>query len=162
MGVYLWVGVTMNDLIPQIALQQDEDATPIPFRFLALVQESDKPNQNRRVFPRKVLEQQIERLQEDVRNRSLLGELGVPIDTIIHFDKASHVILDLYMSGNNLMAEIEVLDTPAGQQLRSLLGAGVPIGFRMSGVGSGDNIDGNFVVNETYKLIQIFACNNPA
>lgn len=135
---------------------------PPPFKFLALIQEADKPNQNRRVFPRKVLEQQVERLQEDVRNRRLLGELGVPGEAVIRFNKASHVILDLYMSDNNLMAEIEVLDTPAGKQLRSLLSAGVPIGFRMSGVGDGDSIGGNFVVNESYKLIQIFACNNPA
>ena len=44
----------------------------------------------------------------------------------------SHHVIDLYMSGNNLMAEIEIINTTPGQQLRSLLSAGVPIGFRMS------------------------------
>lgn len=149
-------------MIPQIALQQDEDITP-PFRLLVLVQEADKPNRNRRIYPRKVLEQQVERLQEYVHNRSLMGELGVPKEAIIHVSGVSHVITDLYMSENNLMAEIEVLNTPSGQQLRALLSAGVSIGFRMSGVGGGttDNT-GNFVVDESYKMIQIFACSDPA
>lgn len=150
-------------MITQIVQSEDEENTqPAPFRLLAVIQEADKPNTNRRVYPRKVLEQQIERLKDDVNNRRLLGELGVPVDTVIHFAKASHTIIDLFMSEDKLMAEIELLGTIPGQQLRALLTAGIPVGFRMSGVGDGDNIGGNFVVNDSYKLIQIFACNNPA
>lgn len=150
-------------MIPQIALQQDEENTAPLFRLLAVVQEADKPNRNRRIYPRKILEQQVERLKEYVHNRSLMGELGVPKEAIIHVSGVSHVITDLYMSDNNLMAEIEVLNTPPGQQLCALLSSGIPIGFRMSGVGGGyaDNA-GNFVVDESYKMIQIFACSDPA
>lgn len=71
----------MDDMIPQIALQQDEDAPPPPpFRLLTLVQEADNPNQNRRVYPRKILEHQVEIFQEYITNRLAMGELGIPGD----------------------------------------------------------------------------------
>lgn len=156
----------MDDFIPNIAIQQPDEEVAFqepPLRLMAVIQEADIINKNRRIYPRKVLEQQIERLQDDIRNRSWMGELGVPIEAMIHFSKASHLVIDLFMSDNKMMAEIEVLDTPSGQQLRTLLSAGVPIGFRMSGVGGGILDDyGRFVVDESYKLIQIFACNDPA
>jgi hypothetical protein len=61
------------------------------------------------------------------------------------------------MEDNKVMAEIETLDTPPGRDLRNLLSAGVPIGFRMSGVGNGKvDENNNLVINE------IFATNDPA
>ena len=157
----------MDDFIPNIAIQQPDDESVMvqepPLRLMAVIQEADTINLNRRIYPRKVLEQQIDRLQDDVRNRRYMGELGVPVEAMVHFSKASHLVTDLFMSDNKMMAEIEVLDTPAGQQLKTLLSAGVPIGFRMSGVGGGKLDDyGRFVVDESYKLVQIFACNDPA
>ena len=140
----------------------EEKETLLPFKLLAVVQEADVPNKNNRIYPKLVLDQQVERLQEPVRNRSLFGELGIPTESVVHLDKASHLVTDLYMSDNKLMAEIEVLDSPLGAQLRSLLSAGVSIGFRMSGLGEG-KLDqyGNFVL-DSYNLVQIFACSDPA
>lgn len=132
-------------------------------KFVVTVAEADTPNKNKRVYPRHVLEQQVERMKETIKQRALMGETGTPKQAAIQAGKASHIVTDMYMEGDCLMAEIEILDTPAGQDLKSLLSAGIPIGFRMSGVGGGDvDKEGNFVVNDSYKMIQIFATNDPA
>lgn len=132
-------------------------------KLTAVVCEAGVPNKNRRIYPKHVLEQQIVRMQDSINQRTWMGELGVPKSTIINHSKASHLIIALYMDDDKLIADIETLVTLPGKDLRNLLAAGVDIGFRMSGVGGGKvNDDGNLVIDESYKLIQIFACNDPA
>ena len=129
-------------------------------KFIALICESNKPNANNRIYPKDILAEQVDSLQDDVKQRRLMGELGQPSDATIHLDKVSHIITDLYMSDNLMMAEIEVLDTTNGKKLKELLSNG-QVGFRMSGIGSGTMKYNQFIIDE-FKLIQIFACENPA
>lgn len=121
------------------------------------VAEAETADKNKLLFPRAVFEAQIKRLKETIEGRGFMGELGRGTDSIVHMALVSHLVRDLWLDGNTLMAEIEVLNTPAGKTLQHLLNAGVKVEFKITGVGGVDVVDGGQVVRESYKLIQIYA-----
>ena len=84
-------------------------------------------------------------------------------DSIIHFDKCSHIVTKLWWDGNSLMGEGEILDTPHGKILKALLNNGVRIGISSRGVGSGKvDENGILVIGESYKLITFDAVADPS
>lgn len=84
-------------------------------------------------------------------------------DSIIHFENASHLVTKLWWEKNTLMGEGEVLDTPSGKLLKSLINSGVRVGISSRGVGNGTtNEDGVLVIGESYKLITFDAVADPS
>src|SRR6185312_286275 len=108
-------------------------------------------------------ESNVKRLKDALNKRGLLGELDHPTDSIIHFEKSSHLVTKLWWEHSTLMGEGEVLDTPAGKVLRSLINSGVRVGISSRGVGNGStNEDGVLVIGESYKLITFDAVADPS
>lgn len=132
-------------------------------KFRGKLQEAECVNKNKRMYPFSVLDENVQKLQEVVKARGLLGELDHPTDSIIHFKDASHVITKLWWEGNILMGEGEILPTAMGRQLRALLESGIRIGMSSRGVGNGKvNENGVLVIGEGYKLITFDAVADPS
>lgn len=132
-------------------------------RFKGKFQEAEAINKNRRRYPYKVLDENVKKLNSTIKSRGLVGELDHPTDSIIHFEKASHVITKLWWEGNNLMGEGEILNTPHGKILKSLLSDGVRIGISSRGVGNGrTDENGVLEISESYKLITFDAVADPS
>ena len=132
-------------------------------KFRGKFQEAEAINKNKRMYPYDVLNENIKKLQECVKHRGLIGELDHPTDSIIHFEKASHVITRLWWDGNIMMGEGEILNTPHGKILKSLLNDGVRIGISSRGVGNGKvDENGILVIGESYKLITFDAVADPS
>lgn len=131
--------------------------------FEGKFQEAEAVNKNKRSYPRQVLEANVRQLQEAIKNRRLLGELDHPLDSIVHFANASHLITKLWWEGNILMGQGQILNTPHGKLLKSLINDGVSIGISSRGVGSGKvNEAGVLVIGESYKLITFDAVVDPS
>jgi hypothetical protein len=125
-------------------------------KFRAIVLEADKPNKNNRIYPKELLERVITENQETVKGRAMMGQIGFPGDSIIRIANVSHVVTDLAFTDGAMVAEIEVLNTPAGLSLQAMMDSGVEIALRPQGIGGGDVDDnGNFVLDDSYKLISI-------
>lgn len=132
-------------------------------RFRGKFQEAEAVNKNNRSYPFGVLDENVKKLQEVVSSRGLVGELDHPTDSIIHFEKASHVVTKLWWEGNTLMGEGEILPTPAGEILKALIGSGVRVGISSRGVGSGKvDENGILVISNSYKLITFDAVADPS
>src|SRR4051812_23920157 len=95
---------------PEIILCESQTGGALKFR--GKFQEANAVNKNKRMYPYDVLDLNVRRLGESLSGRGLLGELDHPQDSIIHFDKASHIITKLWWDGNTLMGEGEILPTP--------------------------------------------------
>jgi len=146
---------------PEIVLSEDTGRGPV--KFTGKFQESNAVNKNKRMYPHDVLDSNLKRLEEAVKGRGLTGELDHSSDSIIHFDKASHLITKLWWDGNTLMGEAEILPTPHGMILRKLLEAGVRVGISSRGVGNGQvNNEGVLVIGESYKLITFDVVADPS
>jgi len=152
------------DCVGSACLTVNEDTKPGgPLKFRGKFQEANAVNKNRRMYPYEILEGNVTRLGDSVKHRGLVGELDHPTDSIIHFENASHLITKLWWDGNVLMGEGEVLNTPSGKVLRSLIEAGVRVGISSRGVGNGQvNNEGVLVIGESYKLITFDAVADPS
>lgn len=132
-------------------------------KFRGKFQEAEAVNKNKRMYPYDVLNENIGRLQEAINDRRLVGELDHPTDSIIHFANTSHVVTKLWWEGNTLMGEGDILNTPSGMILKSLIDGGVKVGISSRGVGNGKvNEDGILVIGESYKLITFDAVADPS
>jgi hypothetical protein len=135
-----------------------------PLRFKGIFSEADRPNGNKRVYSKRLLEREVKKLQGQINDRRLLGELDHPSDEIVHLGNVSHVITNLSIQGNHVMGEGEVLNTPAGKVLAELLRAGVKLGISSRGTGSVDldEAGAHYVVGENYNMITFDMVSEPS
>lgn len=132
-------------------------------RFRGKFQEADEINKNKRFYGRNILDREVNRLAECIGERRLFGELDHPTNSIIHLENASHLITKLFWEGNKLMGEGEMLLTPAGMILESIIRSGIPVGISSRGVGTGrTRKDGVMVIDENFKLITFDVVADPS
>jgi len=106
-------------------------------RLQGKFQKCDEQNNNGRVYPKKVLESQVKAIQDKINERSLVGALDHPANDAIHLSQASHLITKLWVEKNgDVMGECEILSTPNGKIVESLLNDDVKVGISSRGVGS--------------------------
>jgi len=160
MSNMLLVDCCLNSGI-ELSLNESSDRGLTKFR--GKFQEANKENKNRRVYTYEVLDENVSKLNECIKARGLVGELDHPEDSIIHFEKASHVITKLWWEGNVMMGEGEILNTPHGKILKALINDGVRVGVSSRGVGNGKvNENGVLVISESYKLITFDVVADPS
>ncbi len=113
---------------------------------------ADIPNKNNRIYPKDVLVGVVRNFKP-----VMVGYLGMPQDAFYAVGAFSHLIEKLEISEHNdLVADIQILDTGQGNALLNLLSSR-EIAFRMQGFGTIDIVDGSEVVGSDYKLVAINA-----
>ena len=98
--------------------------------------QSNKQNKNGRLYPRNVMEKEVSRYQELIREKRSLGELGHPPNPTVNLDKVSHLITELRMSGDDVIGRAKILSTPMGKIAESLISEGAGLGVSSRGLGS--------------------------
>lgn len=132
-------------------------------KFKGKFQEAEAINKNNRRYPFDVLDENVKKLMPIVNARGLIGELDHANDSIVHFERASHLITKLWWEGNTLMGEGEILNTPHGRILKALLNDGVRVGVSSRGVGNGKvDESGILIIGESYKLITFDVVADPS
>lgn len=136
-------GQLLVDTIPFKILRKERvmsedihgNSSPV-LRIGGQFQRAGRPNANGRIYPLDVLAEAVERLQEDIKARRVMGEYDHPPDAKIHLDRVSHLITKLWMEGDVVFGEAEVLEkTLLGSQLKGLIESKVNIGISSRGVG---------------------------
>jgi len=118
-----------------------------------VMQMSETKNGNGRVYPHAILEREVKKYTEAVKQRRALGELDHPESGVVNLQNCSHLVTDIWMEGNKCMGKIEVLGTPAGKILESLVEAEIPCGISSRGMGSISERDGVTMVEDDFQLI---------
>jgi len=117
------------------------------------LQEADVQNGNGRVYPHSVLMREMKNYAKLVKEQRALGELDHPDDSVINLKNASHMIIDVWWDNKNVMGKVKVLNTPAGEILRSLVDSGVKLGISSRGMGSVSEHQGRTIVEDDFQLI---------
>jgi len=126
-------------------------------------QKCDEQNNNGRIYPRKILESQVQKIQEKINDRSLVGALDHPANDAIHLSQASHLITGLSVDkSGDVIGECEILSTPNGKIVEALINDGVKIGISSRGVGSVSEGREGKIVNEDFKLITFDLVSDPS
>ena len=118
-----------------------------------VMQRADAQNGNGRVYPKGILEREIENYTKIVKERRALGELDHPDDSVVNLKNASHMITEVWWDGNDVMGKAQILNTPSGQVLRELVNAGVKLGISSRGLGSVSEQMGKTIVEDDFQLI---------
>lgn len=125
-------------------------------------QMAETKNCNGRIYPLALLEREVQKLQPQVRSRSLFGELDHPTIVATSLQNASHVITDLYMNGNEVIGEYEVLETTKGKDLKAILEAKCKPGISSRGSGSLIREGSDLKVAHDFKLVSFDAVADPS
>lgn len=132
-------------------------------KLRGIFQKCDEQNNNGRIYPRKVLENQVSNIQEKIADRSLVGALDHPPNDAIHLSQASHLITKLWVEPNGqVMGECEILSTPNGQIVKALINDGVKIGISSRGLGTVTESSKGKYVNEDFRLITFDLVSDPS
>lgn len=138
---------------------------PITLKNIIL-QKAETRNQNGRIYPSHVLKREMDNYMKAIRERRAVGELDHPERSTVNLAEVSHLITNSYWDGNVVRGDIEVLPTPKGKIMESLLEAGVLMGVSSRGVGSTDKqhtSEGEVdMVNDDYNIICFDAVSEPS
>ena len=118
-----------------------------------VIQSADNLNGNGRVYPRNVLAREIENYGRLCKERRSVGELDHPDESVVNLKNVSHLVLDVWWDRSNVMGKIEVLPTPSGEILKSLIQSGVKLGISSRGLGSVRKESARTIVEDDFQLI---------
>ena len=129
-----------------------------------LMQVAGGTNGNGRIYPRQILEREVNKLKEtSIAQGNAFGELDHPDSPLVQLKNASHIIKDLWWEGNNLMGRVEILNTPFGNIVSEILKAGYAVGISSRGTGSvTETEDGQVIVNDDFDLVTWDFVSNPS
>ena len=126
------------------------------------MQMAEVQNGNGRIYPMSVLQREVEAYKQAVQSRRALGELDHPDSSVVNLANCSHLVTDIWMEGNKCIGKIEVLKTPSGMILESLIRAGVPCGISSRGMGSVRESNGRTMVEDDFQLICFDMVSDPS
>lgn len=118
-----------------------------------ILQKADTLNQNGRIYPRPILEREVRNYQKFIQENRALGECDHPDTSVVELKNASHIIREAHMDGDICYGTVELLDTPTGKILQSLVESGITLGISSRGVGSTRNEGDYVVVQDDFQLI---------
>ncbi len=118
-----------------------------------ILQKSDTLNQNGRVYPREILTREVRNYQKFIKENRALGECDHPDSSVVELKNASHIVREAHMDGDVCYGTVELLDTPSGKILQSLVESGVTLGISSRGVGSTRRDGDRDVVQDDFQLI---------
>jgi len=118
-----------------------------------ILQKSDTLNQNGRVYPEPILAREVRNYQKFISENRALGECDHPDSSVVELKNASHIIREAHMDDGTVFGTVELLDTPSGKILQSLVESGVTLGISSRGVGSTKREGDHDVVQDDFQLI---------
>jgi|TARA_Y100001963_G_scaffold159952_1_gene266450 hypothetical protein len=126
-----------------------------PLMVTGVLQRAEDKNQNGRVYPREILKREIDNyIQGPIKDNRAMGELDHPESSVINLQNVSHTVKKCWWDGDDVVGNVEILNTPAGNILKALFAAGITVGISSRGMGSVKEISESTVeVQDDFELL---------
>lgn len=119
-----------------------------------ILQKANTVNQNGRIYPKDVLQREIENYRKLIKERRALGECDHAEEPVVNLKHTSHVITDVWWEGDVVMGQIEILEgMDQGRQVKTLFENGIKVGISSRAIGSVKTINGIHYVQDDLQLI---------
>ena len=121
---------------PKVKLSEgkkSENGNPIVEGILATC---EVKNGNGRYYKKDLWQREMDKYDEVIKENRAVGELDHPESSVVNLKNVSHNITDTWWDGDNIMGKIEILPTPSGNILKSLIDSGITVGVSSRGMGS--------------------------
>jgi len=126
------------------------------------LQKADTKNGNGRIYPKKILQREVENYRKLVSEKRALGELDHPDSSVIELKNASHLVSFIEMKNDEVIGKLRILDTPSGKIAKDLIRGGVKLGVSSRGLGSTKEQGGETVVQDDFQLICFDLVSEPS
>ena len=132
-----------------------------------VLQRAEAKNQNGRIYPKEVLVREAKKYHKEfIKQSRAMGELDHPESSVVNLANVSHNIKEMHWEGDNLLGEVEVLGTPAGNILKELFKSGIKLGISSRGMGSVETVseagEQSQEVQPDFELIAFDFVSNPS
>ena len=108
-----------------------------PLIVTGVLQRAEAKNQNGRVYPADILKREVEEyMKGPIAENRAMGELDHPESSVINLQNVSHTVKKCWWEGDDVVGDVEILATPAGNILKALFAAGITVGISSRGMGS--------------------------
>lgn len=130
----------------------------------ALLQRAEKENKNGRIYPKKLLEREVNSYMVLIKAGNALGECDHPEESVVSLKSNPHRIVELWWDNNDLYGKLELLVSKAWKENGTecnyadrtatlIKDYGVNVGISSRGVGSLKSIGGKNIVQDDFELI---------
>ena len=110
-------------------------------------------NGNGRYYSKELWKRELDKYMTLVKERRACGELDHPDSQVVNLKNVSHNIASIWWDGDNIMGKIEILPTPSGNILKSLIGSGIKVGVSSRGMGSLKQVGEVLEVQDDFELL---------
>ena len=141
----------VNKLLVERSIKENK-----PLVVTGVLQRAEAKNQNGRVYPKEILKREVKAYMEGpVKENRAMGELDHPESSVINLQNVSHTIKKCWWDGDDVVGDVEILTTPAGNILKALFASGITVGISSRGMGSvKENMsEGTVEVQDDYDLL---------
>jgi hypothetical protein len=123
---------------------------------------AEQKNQNGRIYKLDEMVKEVSRYTDDmVKSRRAIGEMNHPQSTEVNPVNACHLVTELKQSGNYFMGKSQVLNTPMGLLLKSLIQDNIKMGISSRALGNiNETSDAKHVSN--FHLICLDVVHQPS
>jgi hypothetical protein len=143
-------------------LEEKKEAGGSNLYIEGIFMQADKQNKNGRMYPKGIMEKEVARYQDLIREKRSLGELGHPPNPTINLNQVSHLITELRMDGSNVIGKAKILGTPMGKIAENFIREGVSLGVSSRGVGSLKERNGINEVQDDFHLATVDIVADPS
>lgn len=119
--------------------------------IMGIFSSAEAKNRNGRYYPKSLLEREMDKLMESIKQNTCVGQLSHPETPETDLEKAAILIEELKWKDNDIMGKAKVLSTPSGAVLKSLIKDNVRVGVSSRGLGTVNEQDGK--VNDDFQLL---------
>jgi hypothetical protein len=154
----------ITDVLEESKLIIEENDGVKNYFIEGIFMQSGIKNRNGRMYPREVMEGQINKYNENFVTRGrAMGELGHPENPTVNLERVSHNIVRLqYESQTDVTGRAKLLDTPYGNIAKSLVKEGIQLGVSSRGLGSIKESGGAAVVQNDFYLAAVDIVADPS
>lgn len=145
------------------SIEGGEFHCPYPFIVDAVFQKFGIENANGRIYPEHILKREVEKYQQNIKERRAIGECNHPAESVIDLSRVAINIVELHWEQNTLVGKLEVLISEAfrrngiiccqGDQVAHLLLNGIKIGVSSRGLGTVTQKMGVLYVADDYEIV---------
>lgn len=153
--------------VSEFDLKESPDRSGILGSMEGTFAEFNTTNRNNRVYTKELWESVIDSdyVQEMMENNTLFGEADHPEDRFeISLPEISHVVTDLWIDEDKeeVRGKMDILDTPNGRILKTIVEYGSKIGISSRACGSIEEKEGSdYVKEDDYTFFTFDTVSNP-
>jgi len=138
----------------------DEQGRPRKLFMKGIFIQGGVRNHNGRIYPVSEIRKAVEHINDCIRRgESVIGEADHPSGLNINLDRVSHKIVEMWMDGPNGLGKLEILPTPMGNIVRTLIECGVKLGVSSRGTGDVNEYTGEV---SNFEIITIDIVARPS